>query len=332
MGASRGWELPSWVEPLVFRLHDRIRDAIRSAMATAGDADLSRVVRHGAGDASFAIDVPAEELVREVAAEAPEPIVVIAEGIGTAVFPLGAPAAAARVRLLIDPLDGSRELMYQRRSAFVLTAAAPNLGDSTDLSDVVFGVLTEIPPIVQDRAVRAWATRGRGARAQLWDIAANRAAGEEFMLVSSEAASIRGGFASFVHYFPGTHAPMGALADEVLAAVLGPTSQGSAEAYEDSYISTAGQLYLLASGRHRLIVDARASLAGARRPLCAHPYDLAGIALIAEEAGAVLTDLDGSPLRAVIDTDIDVGFIGYANPKIRDEVWPALRQALGHLA
>lgn len=324
-------ELPMWVAPLVFRLHDRIRDLVRHELALERGDELSRVAHVGAGDVSFQIDVPAEELVRDVVSRAPEPVVVIAEGIGTAVFPPGRTASAARVRLIVDPLDGSRELMYQKRSAFVLTGAAPNYGDSTDLSHIAFGVVTEIPPTAQSQSVRMWATRGRGVRAQLWDLTASTVVGDEFNPTSSGASSIRGGFTSFVHYFPGSHGPIGALADEVLSAVLGPVTPGSAAVFEDSYISTGGQLYLLASGRYRLIVDARPLLATGARPLCAHPYDLAGSALIAEEAGAVLTDLSGAPLRYPLDTDTNVGFVAYANPRIRDEVWPSLSVALRRL-
>lgn len=329
--ASEAHAVPPWAIALLFRLHNSIRSAVRAQLATSTASDLSAEVHVGAGDVSFGIDVPAEDLVRKVASEAPEPILVVAEGIGTQVFPEGADAAAARVCLIVDPVDGSRELMYQKRSAFILSGIALVRGDAPDLSDVVLGLVTELPPSTQSRGVQAWAVRGQGAYEQLWDLDATSPVGEERRLHTSQATTIRGGFATFVHYFPGTHAPIGRLADEVLAAVLGPVEPGKAGAFEDSYLSTGGQLYLLASGKYRLVVDARPLLAAGRRPLSAHPYDLAGPALLAEESGAVVTDLDGKPLHYPLDTGTDCGYVGYANDEIHDEVWPELDPALRRL-
>jgi fructose-1,6-bisphosphatase/inositol monophosphatase family enzyme len=320
--------IPPWATSLVFRLHDRIRSAVRVQLANSTAVELRAEVHAGHGDVSFGIDVPAEDLVRKVASEAPEPILVVAEGIGVQVFPAGSDPKSVRICLIVDPVDGSRELMYQKRSAFILSGLAVVKGGVPDLSDVVLGVVTEIPPSTQSLGVQAWAVRGQGAYEQAWDLDATIHVGEERRLHASEEPTIRGGFATFVHYFPGTHAPMGQLADEVLGAVLGPVEPGKAGAFEDSYLSTGGQLYLLASGKYRLVVDARPLLSAGRRPLSAHPYDLAGPALVAEESGAVVTDLEGNSLSYPLDTDTDCGYIGYANSSIRDEVWPQLEPAL----
>lgn len=329
--ASRAHGIPPWAVALVFELHDGIRSAVRTQLANATSADLSAEVHVGAGDVSFGIDVPAEDLVRKVASAAPEPILVVAEGIGTQMFPDGAERADAQVCLIVDPVDGSRELMYQKRSAFILSGVAVVRGRVPNLSDVVLGLVTELPASMQSVGVQAWAVRGQGAYEQLWDLNTTLPIGEERRLRASRATSIRGGFATFVHYFPGTHAPMGALADEVLAAVLGPVEPGKAGAYEDSYLSTGGQLYLLASGKYRFVVDARPLLPASRRPLSAHPYDLAGPALLAEESGAVVSDLDGHPLHYPLDTATDCGYVGYANRAVHDEVWPKLDPALRRL-
>ncbi|MGH2967154.1 MAG: inositol monophosphatase family protein [Solirubrobacterales bacterium] len=329
--------MPAWIVPLVFRLHDAVRNVVRQQLVAAQPDDLRAIAHPGAGDVSFGIDVPAEMILEQVLALAPEPIVVVAEGFGTRVFPPGSSAADARLRLIVDPLDGSRELMYQKRSAYVLSGVALERGDATNLGDIAFGVLTEVPPMVQSMGVRAWAIRGLGAFERLWDLGTLAPVGPERQLRSSNAPTIKGGFATFTHYFPGTHAPMGILADEVLQSVLGPVVQGEAAAFDDCYLSTGGQLYLLASGRYRLVVDARPLLGRSnsgrtRTPLCAHPYDLAGGLLIAEEAGATIVDLDGEPLRYPLDTDTDCGFVGYANDAIRSEVWPSLRASLSGLS
>jgi fructose-1,6-bisphosphatase/inositol monophosphatase family enzyme len=328
--------LPPWVAPLIFRLHDAIRATVRGQLAVQPADDLTRVAHKGEGDVSFAIDVPAESMIETILSDAPEPIVAIAEGLGTVVFPRGAAVGDARVRLIIDPLDGTRELMYQKRSAWVLTGAAPNRGEETTLRDIVFGAMTEVPPTSQGRGVRAWSTRGHGAFERLWDVDKLVPLGGAYRLATSRTPTIRGGFATFAHFFPGTHRPLGALADEVLESVLGPVVSGAAESFDDCYISTGGQLHLLASGRYRLVVDPRAllpdqGLRGGGRPLCAHPYDLGGATLVAEEAGAIIQDLAGDPLGYPLDTSTDCGYIAFANPAIRDEVWPSLRAGLSRL-
>jgi fructose-1,6-bisphosphatase/inositol monophosphatase family enzyme len=324
--------LPPWATELVFELHDRIRLAVRQQLASSTAADLSAEKHEGAGDVSYGIDVRAEKIVSLVASRAPEPILVVAEGIGAEVFPAGAARSAARVCLIVDPVDGSRELMYQKRSAFVLSGLALVQDGSPDLSNVDFGIVTELPTSRQSQGIQAWAVRGEGAYEQLWDLDSTQPIGAERRMITSQEPSIRGGYATFVHYFPGTHAQMGALADEVLAGVLGPVQPGKAGAFEDAYISTGGQLYLLAAGKYRLVVDARPLLAPELRPLSAHPYDLAGPALLAEESGAIVTNLDGGPLRYPLDTSTDCGYIGYANPLIRDEVRPHLSPGLRRVA
>ena len=74
--------------------------------------------------------------------------------------------------------------------------------------------------------------------------------------------------------------------------------------YDDQYISSGGQLALLALGTYRMSADLRAFL-GARDPqipsVPTHPYDLAGAVLVAREAGAVITGALGEELDFPID-------------------------------
>ena len=60
-------------------------------------------------------------------------------------FPHGTDEAAADWRIIVDPIDGTRGLMYQKRSAWILTGVAPNRGPATSLRDIVLAVQTEIP-------------------------------------------------------------------------------------------------------------------------------------------------------------------------------------------
>ena len=61
--------------------------------------------------------------------------------------------------------------------------------------------------------------------------------------------------------------------------------------------------------------------------MCAHPYDLAA-SLVAEEAGAILTDASGDRLDYPLDTETNCAVIGYANQAIREEVEPHLMAVL----
>ena len=44
-------------------------------------------------------------------------------------LPDGASEADCQWRVIVDPIDGTRGLMYQKRSAWILTGVAPNRGD-----------------------------------------------------------------------------------------------------------------------------------------------------------------------------------------------------------
>ena len=47
--------------------------------------------------------------------------------------------------MLADPIDGTRCLMYQKRSGWILTGIAPNRGEGTVLADIELAVQTEFP-------------------------------------------------------------------------------------------------------------------------------------------------------------------------------------------
>jgi len=103
---------------------------------------------------------------REIAIHAP--IVLIAEGLaeGKVVLPRGAREQDAQWRVIADPIDGTRCLMYQKRSGWILTGVAPNLGDSTTLADIELAVQTEIPLVKQHLSDTLWARRGEGSMAE----------------------------------------------------------------------------------------------------------------------------------------------------------------------
>jgi hypothetical protein len=61
--------------------------------------------------------------------------------------------------------------------------------------------------------------------------------------------------------------------------------------------------------------------------LCCHPYDLCA-ELIARECGVVVTDESDGPLRAPLNVEADVSWVGYANARLHATVGPVLLDAL----
>ena len=319
----------------ILALHDRIRDTVVAAGERRDTASLAAADDDEPGDTIYAIDRVSEhallEGLREIARE--EPLVVVAEGLppGGVALPEGTSDAACRWRLLVDPIDGTRGIMYQKRSAWVLTGVAPNRGAATRLSDVVLAVQTEIPTTKQTLADQLWATRGGGVEARRVDRRTGAVA--PLSLRPSGADTIAHGFATVVRFFPGARDVLAAVDDELARALLGVPEPGKAACFEDQYASTGGQLYELMAGHDRFVADVRPLCApllaerGLPRPLCCHPYDLS-TALIAEELGLPLTDAEGAPLDAPFDLDADVSWVGYANERLRATVEPALQAAL----
>jgi hypothetical protein len=222
---------------------------------------LSGVVRGEEGDTIYAIDRVAEHvLVEEIGrtmATRDAPALLVAEGLpgGEIVVPQGANPAAARWVIIVDPIDGTRGLMYQKRPAWILTGVAAGPGART-LADIELAVQTEIPLVKQHLCDEVWAVRGHGASALRF----NRLTGESrpLGLHPSTAPTIAHGFAMLSRFFPGNRAALAAIDDEVVEAVLGPPHPGKAQSFEDQYISTAGQLYELIVGHDRFVADLRA--------------------------------------------------------------------------
>ena len=319
-------------------LHARIRDAVVEACTRQASEALARVEADAGGlaggDTIYAIDRVGEQvLVAGLEAVAHEaPLCLIAEGLPgeQLVLPRGAREEDCLWRVLVDPIDGTRGLMYQKRSAWILTGVAPNKGDATRLSDIVLAMQTEIPLVKQHLSDQLWALRGRGVEARRHD----RLAGGEtpLALAPSRAETIAHGFAGLARFFPGARDVLAAVDDDVVNALVEPVARQAA-CFEDQYASSGGQLYELIAGHDRFVADLRPlvqreRLARGLPPgLCCHPYDVC-TALIAQEAGVVVTDAGGGPLDAPLDVSADVAWIGYANERLRALVEPVLRDAL----
>ncbi|MES2695119.1 MAG: inositol monophosphatase [Verrucomicrobiota bacterium] len=260
------------------------------------------------------------------------PVELIMEGLpdgGSTTFPRGTPAARTEWVCILDPIDGTRGLMYDKRAAFILAGLAPQRGARTQLGDIVVAAMAEIPTSKQDRADQLSAIRGQGVVAETHDLV--QGTRRRWMPRPSRAKNFEHGFASIARFFPEGKALLGEI-EEALWRDLGVLGKGGgALVFDDQYISTGGQLYELIVGHDRMLGDLRpmayAKLGLGSAALCCHPYDIC-TALIAREAGCVIEAPDGRALRAPLDTTTSVAWMGYANATLARAVRPVLRRVM----
>lgn len=316
-------------------IHAAIRDAVVAACERSASEQLATPTGHEGGDTIYAIDRVSEGVLLEHFADLASEwsCVLVAEGLGTSgrtVLPNGTSPRAAELQVIVDPIDGTRGLMYQKRPAWILTGVAPNRGPATTLADIELAVQTEIPILKQHLSDTLWVIDG-DARGERLD----RISGACTPLVPrpSQAATIAEGYGSLTRFFPGARDVLAAVDDEVAERILGPATRGRAQLFEDQYISTGGQLYELLMGHDRWIADLRPLVEpllrerGRALGLCCHPYDLCTES-IARAAGVVVVDERGRRLTAPLDVRTDVSWIGIANPRINEQLWPVLQSVL----
>src|SRR5262245_27238192 len=306
-------------------IHEAIRAEVTEACVTSSTDDLAAVTGKQAGDVIYAVDRLSEQvLVDRFAALARNwPCVLVAEGLGVngrRVLPEGTRERDAEIVALVDPIDGTRGLMYQKRPAWILTGIAPYRGGQETLADIRIAVQTEIPLVKQHLADTLWAVAGVGARAERFDLVAGTRTPLAFR--PSRATTVAHGFGGLAKFFSGTRAELAAIDDAVVRRLLGDRGDdGDPLVFDDEYLTSAGQLYELAVGHDRWTADLRPLLQPARRAagrapiFCAHPYDLA-CELIAREAGVIVTDPRGAALAAPLDVTTDVAWMGFANPDL----------------
>jgi hypothetical protein len=342
---------PQYFLQKLIALETRLRDAVLGGSHRVDAGAASAIVRDAvpgsgySGDTIYALDERGEDALLSFceawAAELDRPFVLIAEGLagnGRRPFPAGAADADAAFECIVDPIDGTRALMYQKRSAWVLAAVAPGqavLGRRPTLQDLEVAVQLELPTERARLADCLWAVRGGGAAGETLDLATGER--RPMRPAPSQARGLAHGFATIAKFFPGTKEAAAWLEERLFAEVVGDHAAGVPLVFDDEYVSSGGQLYELMVGHDRFIADLRPLLmdarrwqgtapAGARR-LCARPYDLCTW-LIASEAGVIVTDGWGRPLAAPLDTETDVAWAGYANEALRRQIEPVLQRLL----
>jgi fructose-1,6-bisphosphatase/inositol monophosphatase family enzyme len=326
-----GWMLDS-----IRSIHEEIRGAVVTACEQSPTEEMAQVVEDGDGDTIFSVDRISEEILidlfeRTIASRTP--IVLIAEGLvgGKVTLPRGTRETDARWRIIADPIDGTRCLMYQKRSGWILTGVAENRGEQTTLADIKLAVQTEIPLVKQHLCDVLWAFEGAGTQGERF----NRITGERSPLYArpSTARHLEHKFCSVSRFFSGGRDVLAAIDDDISFGAFGSGREGKAYCFEDQYLSTGGQLYELMMGHDCYQADLRPLLRpileerGWSTGLCCHPYDLC-TELIARESSVLIADESGKHLAPQLNLTADVTWIGYANGHIRNLVEPLLRSSL----
>lgn len=314
-------------------LHEQVRSEVCAQLSQHSAEWLTQAVER-AGDTQFRLDLQVEPLILQFCQQWAQevPFILVAEGIsdeGRLVLPEGTSAREAQFVLIVDPIDGTRLLMYDKRSAWCLTGIAPCHDGEATLADIAIAVQTELPTTRQHLADTLWAVRGQGAFGERRNLLNGSVT--PFRPRPSTATDLRYGFACIANFFPDGKAWLAQLEENLYRRLGSVDIGGNPLVFTDQYLSTGGQIYELAVGHDRFVADLRPlafrQLGYTSFPLCAHPYDLC-TELIAREAGAIITDERGQPLRARLDIQEPVAWVGYANPALRAQIEPVLLDLL----
>ncbi|MCK5940921.1 MAG: inositol monophosphatase [Planctomycetes bacterium] len=314
--------------PRLRELQREIRDALRAHMQTQTVEHMSRTVRDDAGDTIFGIDVEVEDLLLRYCQRwgDEQHFTLIGEGLPNEGITFGQPGRGGPpFRLLVDPIDGTRGLMFDKRSAWCLMGAAPDRGPDTRLQDVEVAVMTELPTTRQCVGDVLWAVAGEPAQGERHDLMRQTIA--PLPIAPSAARDLRHGFASVANFFPGGKAVIAELDEAIVRRAMGGWNPDKAEVYSDQYICTGGQLAEVALGRDRFVLDVRPLVyrhLGVTSALACRPYDLCTW-LVGQQAGCVVCDPFGEPLDAPLDVTTNLAFAFYANRQLADLMVPIVR-------
>jgi len=319
----------------VRRLHEAIRVAVWERLQEARVGFRPELADRpgdwGAGDVSYAVDDVAEAALTAFGEDLARlhPLTLVSEGPG--VVPFAGPSGAVPLRALIDPIDGTRSLMHDMRSAWALTGVAVDGGEATRLSDIEVAMQTELPTTSAAVYHVLIARKGAGARIERRAVVTGELL-EEGPLQTPAELSLENGYVSFTRYLAVERPLVAELERSFLEHALTKHELDPRLMYDDQYLCSAGQLYLVTTGRYRMLADLRGWLRRTHQlaNFTAKPYDLSAL-LIYREAGAVVLDEAGADLDAPFDTETALSVVAYPNAALRAAFEPSLRVAMESL-
>lgn len=323
------------IEEFLLEIGEAIALHTHQKICSENSQHLSQVHTVSQSDTIYQIDRYAEEVITKLLEKHAAQfggIVLIAEGIGedeVSSYPQNKNHDDCALRIIMDPIDGTRGLMYDKRSAFFLAGAAKNNGPNTKLSHIETAVMVEIPTSKMIYADSLSAIRDKGIKAYRKHLETSEK--KIFSPQASQENHLRGGFAQIARFFSPGRTELAQIEEELIETLYPDAADGEILNFEDQYISTGGQLYEMLMGKDRFIADIRPALYKSMKHLrkghVCHPYDMAAL-LIAEEAGIIVSDIKGETLDAEMTTTCPVNWIAYANEAIYKEVSPLFHQIL----
>jgi hypothetical protein len=313
-------------------LGDTIRESVIEGRRSTDAESLSNVASHSSADTIYQIDKFGEDAIRgwfDAQWPGSEPVEVIMEGIEESLcFPRNTHYRDTKWKCLVDPIDGTRGIMYDKRSAWALSGIAPQRGEATRLSDIVVASMTELPTTKQWRADQVSAISGGGLTAKAFNLLDRTAS--PLSLTPSTATSFRHGFAWMAKFFPEGRALTAQIEEELWDELVGIGRDASPTVFDDQYICSGGSFYELMAGHDRMIGDLRPLILARLNldsSLVCHPYDVVG-ALLLKEAGVIYEHPLGGFPDAPLDTTSGIAWVGYANTALADLARPALQRIL----
>jgi fructose-1,6-bisphosphatase/inositol monophosphatase family enzyme len=289
-------------------------DHVRGLVVGARGIDMAVIEGQTSADTIYAIDRVADDaLVGWFETHWPD-VELVSEGLEEPVVIGSDP----QWTVIVDSIDGTRGLMYDKRPAWCLAAAAPRGGS---LRDVAAAAMTELPTTKQGLADQLSGTRGGGVTAERIDL--RDGARAPLAVQPSTATDLEHGFAVVAKFFVPGKVALAQLETELFDRL------GSRAVFDDEYISSGGQLHELIAGHDRFVTDLR-PLVDPDAFAC-HPYDIC-TAMLLEEADGVVTDPYGDPLDVPLDTTSPVAWAGYANRTLADRIGPILAELVDDLA
>ncbi len=288
-------------------------DHVRALVVGARGSEMSGVTGATAADTIYAIDRVADDALLGWFEEHWRGVRIVSEGLDEPVVVGGPPSWT----VIVDTIDGTRGLMYDKRAAWCLAAAAPLDGR---LADIVAATMTELPTAKQGQADQLSGRRGGGLAAERIDLGSNRRV--PLVLRPSPATDLEHGFSGLAKFFLPGKAALATLEAELFRRL------GSRHVFDDEYLSSGGQLHELIAGHDRFVADLR-PLVDPDAHAC-HPYDVC-TAMLLEEAGGVVTDPWGRPLDAPLDITTPVAWAGYANAALARWIGPVLAELVDGL-
>lgn len=304
----------------VLALTRHIRDAVRPHLGAWHGRQISGTA--ASGDATFGIDDIAEEAIVSFIEREKLSIAYYSEDKGLIEF-----GASPEAVLIIDPIDGTRPAIAGFEACVVSVAWADYAPDVT-LGDVRFGCIGEIK---NDDLF--WAERGRGAH---W-VGPDGAEKAARLLPIEDIAKAPLTFEVVARPFEWIGVALGEIVDA--SSMTGGCFLFNSTAFSLTRLMT-GQLAATMDIGNRLLRDFPASrerylALGFGRPIGLFAYDIAAAALIAQEAGATVTDAYGNSLDGTRLLDTSEGnlqsILGASNPILHEKLLAAINAGIARL-